>query len=252
MDPNAAQQLLGLLQQMTTLIQGMAGGDAGGDDPMADPTGGDPSGMETPDMTADPSMGDPTAGDPMAMGDAAGGDNLHDRVSQLEEHTGLQKSAGAGLLTRITKLEEALLGVEYQGAAVDRVDQLAKSLGIVTPQQQPVSTASSGVSDDAPEEIPLESLIKAAIRSELSTHLQKSSEATLPDVSDLRQAQPVIQRQPARREPTTLQTDDALMKSAAQFGWEESDLDEEVTFGDVLQLQYNAQQGGSTLFSDDD
>ena len=260
MDPNAVQQLLGLLQQMSTLVQGMAGGDAGGTDPMGDPTGGDPAGMETdpaavdPSMAdpsmADPSMGDPSMADPMAMGDAGGG-NLSDRVSQLEEHTGLQKSADAvGLLARITRLEESLLGVEYEGSAVDRVDQLAKSLGIYKKQVSTANPSPSALEDDAPEEIPLDVLLKTAIRSELA-NLQKSSDG-LPDVNTLRQTQPIIERQTARREPTTLQTDAALVKSAKQFGWEEDDLDQEITFGDVLLLQHRAQQNDSSLFSDDD
>ncbi|MGL5062221.1 MAG: hypothetical protein ACRC62_19775 [Microcoleus sp.] len=177
MNPEQAQALLQALQQAVSIVQQVTG------DPAADPNAANPEAEM--DMAAD-GAGEDMASDPNAemesgmddgmaddmdddMGFEEGDDdemttemgdedgmatgNLHDRISQLESHTGLKKSASSGLNLngRLELLERIHLGTPYEGETVDRVAQLEeKVLG-------------KSAANAAPEVIDFKSLIKAAV-----------------------------------------------------------------------------------------
>lgn len=181
MNPEQAQALLQALQQAVSIVQEIAG------DPAADPNAANPDAeMDMmadgagEEMAADPNaemddgMMDDDMGDDMeGMGDDMGfeegddddmttemGDddgmatgNLHDRVSQLESHTGLKKSASSGLNLngRLEMLERIHLGTPYEGEDADRVAQLEERV------------LGKSAANDAPEVIDFKSLIKAAV-----------------------------------------------------------------------------------------
>lgn len=180
MNPEQAKALLQALQQAVSIVQEVAG------DPAADPNAANPDAeMDMmadgagEEMAADPNaemddgmmdddMGDDMEGMDDDMGFEEGDDdemttemgddgmatgNLHDRVSQLESHTGLKKSASSGLNLngRLEMLERIHLGTPYEGEDVDRVAQLEeKVLG-------------KSAANDAPEVIDFKSLIKVAV-----------------------------------------------------------------------------------------
>jgi hypothetical protein len=259
MDPQTIQALMGVFQQgLQILQQAQGGGSAPGAAPMGGPpmagaapmgAGGPPGGpmMDEDDMDDDDDYADDDGneGDETDMDDdgMGGGQSLHDRVSQLEGHTGLKKSASGSLSERLDALESELLGLEYEGPLVERVMQLEKAAGINYP------------SNDAPDEIPLDALIKSAIQAGISRGMAElaGSSDELPNPAKLRKGakdQRYGQRRGRSPQP---QSDAELAKTAAQMGWDEGDLDEPVSLGDALLMQYHAQQSGEALpFPDDD
>lgn len=256
MDQQMVQALMGVFQQgLQILQQAQTGGSAPpgpmGAAPGAPPMGQPPMGGGAPPMDDDADddedmydaddgddMDDDAAGDDDGMG---GGQSLHDRVSQLEGHTGLKKSARGSLSDRLDALESQLLGQEYEGPMVDRVAQLEKAAGISFPED-----------DGAPDEIPLDSLIKSAIQQGIQKGMAELVQADpgnddeIPDVRSMRKSARDA-RYGQRRGQRTITTDAELVKAASQFGWSDDDLDEPVTFGDALLMQYNVQQGGEPL-----
>lgn len=270
MDPQTIQALMGPLQQMLQVLQqAQAGGAAAagvpGANPMAPgaapPAGGPPGGA----MDDDDDMYEDDAGNPGDMDDDAaddgmgGGASLHDRVSQLEGHTGLKKSAAGGTLSdRITGLEIEVLGTEYEGPMVERVRQLEKAAGIHSTGMR--KSAQTAV-DESPDEIPLDVLIKSAIQTGIQqgiAALAGGGDDDSNDIPDLTQMRKAARnggdRYGKRRAsaPTSL-SDADLVKSAAGLGWSEDELDQEFSLGDALQMQYNAQQAGEAIpFADDD
>ncbi len=183
MNPEQAQALLQALQQAVSIVQEVAGdpaadpnaanpdaemdmmADGAGEDMAADPNAEMESGMMDDGMEDMDDMDDMDDGmgfeegddDEMTtdMGDDDGmaTGNLHDRVSQLESHTGLKKSASSGLdlNARLEMLERIHLGTPYTGENDDRVAQLeGKVLG-------------KSAAADEPDVIDFKSLIKAAV-----------------------------------------------------------------------------------------
>lgn len=249
MDQQMIQALMGVFQQgLQILQQAQTGGSAPpgpmGAAPGAPPMGQPPMGSGAPPMDDDADddedmyddddgdMDDDAAGDDDGMG---GGQSLHDRVSQLEGHTGLKKSARGSLSDRLDALESELLGQEYEGPMVDRVAQLEKAAGI-------------SYTSDAPDEIPLDSLIKSAIQQGIQRGMAElvANDGNIPDVQSMRKSARG-DRYGQRRGQRTITTDAELVKAASQFGWDDDELDEPVTLGDALMMQYHAQQGGEPL-----
>jgi hypothetical protein len=270
-DPQVIQQLTQVFQQGLTILQ--AAGGAATDptaDPMADPMGGgmpamgDASaddGTDDMDMMGGDDMG--MGGDDMGMGGDDG--NLHDRVSQLEDHTGLKKSASAPIVVRLDNLEEHWLGETYEGSAVQRVAQLENVAGLRKAANQTRRTkqtrtpANQTRQDDAPDVIPLDSLIKAAITEGIAQVMKQQAPAAeddeLPSVESLRKSgrrnQPVVTQR--RGVPHAIQSDAALTKAAQAFGYsDEDDLDQPAGLGDYLLMQYHASRSGSPVFTGDD
>ncbi len=265
MDPQTIQALMGVFQQgLQILQQAQGGGSAPGAGPMGGPpmagaapmgapgAGGPPGGAmgddDDEDMDDD-DYSDDDGNDGMDDGDMdedgmGGGQSLHDRVSQLEGHTGLKKSAGGSISDRLDALESELLGLEYEGPLVERVQQLEKAAGIGYP------------GDDAPEEIPLDALIKSAIQSGIQqgmAELVGDDGDDLPAPGKLRKGARGDRYGQRRGRSPRPQSDAELIKTAAQMGWDEGDLDEPVSLGDALMMQYHAQQSGEALpFPDDD
>lgn len=284
MDPKAVQALLQLLQQMSQILQsasaaptGEPDGDEGDDEEMegADASMDDDMGDEGDDMEgADASMGDdemdedddemdddsldkdmdetmpmPKKKPSKMMG--GGGSSLHDRISALESHTGLKKSASnLPLVQRVDVLEDYHLGEQYEGSVLERVGQLE---GIVLGK-------SASVDDAAPEEIALDDLIKAAVAEgsakavklalqELGLNKSAGRSRELPDLQTMRKAaktgNPTYGR---RRSQATEMTDVQLQKSAQRWGMDGEDLDDPLTLGDSLMALFNAGRGsGGTL-----
>jgi len=250
MDPQIAQQLQQALQQLTMLVQQAAGGggdpgmDPGmaGDDPNMDPNmaGGDP-GMD-PDM--DPNM------DP----DMDKGMNLHDRLSNLEAHTGLRKAASVPITAFLDNLESQYLGQEFEGPIPARVGQLETALGI------DLSKSAAITDDDAPQEIALDSLIKTAMQGAIAPLVQRMDRLEgqgdgegIPSVGSLRKAARAGGVSVGRRRSgaTTVQNDDDLTKAAQDWGLD-GELDEKVTWGEALSLLYQGQKSGLLSTADDD
>lgn len=266
MDQTVISQLLAQLAQMQTVLQqamGAPGSAPGG----APPAAGGPPGGPMDDGGDDDMYGD-DQGNPGDMGDDAADDgmgdgaSLHDRVSQLEGHTGLKKSASESLSLgdRITDLEIGLLGTEYEGPMVERVRQLEKTAGGRFSTGMRKSAAEAAM-DESPEEIPLDALIKSAIQQGIQQGLAALGQAggggngEIPDLTQMRKAaRNGSDRFGQRRgNAATALSDADLVKSAAQLGWSENDLDQEFSLGDALQMQYNAQQAGEAIpFADDD
>jgi hypothetical protein len=264
MDPQTLQALMGVFQQGLQILQSAQAG-AG-----APPTAGAPAANGAPPMAAGaPPAMDPDDEDMMEEDDedmdapeamdaddeddmddsGMGGSSLHDRVSQLENHTGLKKSArGGSLLDAVAALEETILGTEYEGPLVDRVNQLEKAAGI-----------SQRAQDQAPDEIPLENLIKSAIESgiqqAMATRDPEDNEDpdAIPDLRQMRKAAKGQRYGSRKGVAGAIVSDEDLVKSAASLGWDGDDLDRPVSFGDALLLQYHSQQAGEPLpFSADE
>lgn len=192
-----------------------------------DEDGAEEDGPEGPGMTDDD-------------GDGMGASSLHDRVSQLENHTGLKKSAGGGLLDKVAALELEILGTEYEGPLMARVGQLEKAAGV---RPEP----------EAPQEIALDELIKSAIQEGIKQYASARPAADddeddiIPDLSAMRKAARDGRFGKRRGRAPEVATDEDLVKSAANFGWREDSLDQPVSFGDALLLQFHAQQAGEAL-----
>lgn len=248
MDQELLQGLTQIFQQGLQLLQQaqqggggamspgqMGDDDMGGDDedPSAPPAGMPGGGMMGGGM---PGGDDGDGMDPSGMD---GGDTLHDRVSALEGHTGLKKAARGSMGDRLDALEDEILGQQYDGPMALRVRQLEKALGGVPRQQS--------LADTAPEEIPLDALIKAAVEQAVGKQGQNGG---LPSVSSLRKSanQAAIGR---RSQAPNLQGDAELIKAANQWGMGD-DLDEPVSFGDALMMQYRAATAGIELPDDED
>jgi hypothetical protein len=268
MDPQTIQALMAVFQQGLQILQqaqGAAGAPgapamAGGAPGMPPTTPGDDDmGEDDDDQFADDAGNDGAAPDGMdddMDGDGLGSASLHDRVSQLENHTGLKKSASGGTLgDRISALEDEILGVEYEGPMIQRVSQLEKAAGV-----GPKPKASNPV-EDAPDEIPLDQLIKSAIQTGIQQAMAEKGitadvdDADLPDPATMRKAARQNGNHYGQRRASApvQQTDEQLAKSAAALGWDEEDLDAEPSLGDVLLLQYHTQQMGEPMpFADDE
>ena len=189
----------------------------------------------------DPGEMDPNAGMPGEMppddqgmpptgmaGDGTGG-SLHDRVSQLEDHTGLKKSAqGLPMAERIDALERHYLGEEFDGDPHKRVLQLEKAAR----------------QDEAPDTIPLDVLIKSAVQEGIRQGLAQQQDM-LPDLNRQR-----YQGSQRRAQVSTVQSDTDLQKAAQAWGYAGDDLDEPATLGDCLAYQWHVAQGGRALPAD--
>ncbi|MBD2019330.1 hypothetical protein H6F43_03920 [Leptolyngbya sp. FACHB-36] len=255
MDPQAIQALMQTLQQAVQILQSAASDTAPGDDDdkdMPQPNAamdddGDADDMD--DLDKDMVDGDDD-------GDAA---TLHDRIAQLEQHTGLKKSANAvPVLERIDALEDHWLGEQYEGAVADRVAQLER---VAKLQKSTKPARTQPTDDDAPEVIHLDALIKTAIsegvkvgvREVVSQMQSDTTSRTLPPVSEMRKQASQTRYNQRKAQPPTVQGDAELIKSAQSWGYEDGDLDKPVGLGDVLLAQYHAQQnGGSAFLFDDD
>lgn len=279
MDPNLIQSLMAPLQQMLQILQQAQGaGAAPGADPSAAPPGAAPAGGGPMDDSAPPGMEDDDddddrygddaslpggdGGDPMAVGDdgMGGGASLHDRVSKLEGHTGLKKSASSpvGLLDRVAELEEVILGTEYEGPLGDRIGQLEKAAGVSTPKPATVAAES----DEAPDEIPLDALIKSAIQAGIKEGMsaiaktmpqRQGDDDDLPNPATMRKAAANGNHYGQRRAaPQAIAGDADLVKAAQNMGYTDEDLDAPASFGDLLMYQYHVGQGGQMLHSGDD
>lgn len=255
MDPQLTQQLTQLVQQMLQVLQSAGGG---GNDPSAmmddDDDGDEQEQMAPPDGEMPMDEGDEEEDDeqmPMDKGDAMGGASLHDRVKQLESHTGLKKSAShLPIGDRLDMLEKLHLGQCYDGAVHLRVGQLEKALH----------------QDDAPDVIPLDDLIKTAIAEGIKQgmgqmKMQKSaaqdddddSEYELPSIRQLRKQAEQARISRPKRQVTVVSGDDDLTKAARAYGYtDDDDLDQPATFGDFLSAQYHALRAGTAMPMDDD
>lgn len=274
MDTEITQQLTQLVQQMLQVLQAAGGAPQGQEPPDAQDGTMDKGGMMPqqgmqqkpamkPMMKMDdsdaqgmqpgmqPDMGDGDMDDGGDMGDdEMGGDggSLHDRVSQLESHTGLKKSAGAPLVVRLDQLEQAYFGEEYEGPVVLRVQQLEKAAGV----RHQRKAAPPAAQPAAPETIDLGDLIKAAIApvmTKLNALEQQVNNVTeLPTAGFMRKTATTVPRTNGRKaQAHAVGTDADLVKTAQVWGLDGSDLDAPLSFGDSLQAMYNSQRNGGTL-----
>jgi hypothetical protein len=207
------QQTAALLQTMQQAVQILQAGAGAGDSaaPEADGMAADPSMMGGDADDLDPSMGDDAEmmDDPTMTGMDGGMDGgmpepgLHDRVEQLETHTGLKKAATAGLSLeeRLDQLESIHLGQEYEGEVADRIEQLEG-----TPRLSKALAKAAQASADAPEQIDLKELINAAVAqgraaglAEAQALQKQASPTEVPALGELRsvsnrKAQPALQK----------------------------------------------------------
>lgn len=254
MNPQAIQQMTQLVQQLLQVLQTAGGaGDAGESPEMMDKSNHMYK-MDDPEMMDDSEMGDEMMGDPTMMGDGMPMEPLDKRVANLEAHMGLKKSANTSLIQRIDNLENFLLGEEFQGPIVARVQQLEKSAGISPARATKKTTAAA---DEAPDVIPLDALIKSAVQQGIKAGLQAQEQQRLatPQQAD-ELPDPKTMRKSARQQSAvygqrrasahTVVTDADLAKAA---GYNESELDEPVGFGDFLMAQYRMSQSGSGMIS---
>lgn len=243
MDPAVLDQLAQLFEQGLMLLQ-QAG--AGASDPNAmDPNAMDPSQGMSGEMPPDPNAMDPNQGMPGEMppddqglppsgdGPDGTGGSLHDRVSELENHTGLKKSAHSSMAERLDALERHYLGEEYDGDPYLRLAALEKAAGVTEAQ------------NEAPETIPLDVLIKSAIEQGIRQGLEQQNQ----NLPDLRQQRYSSQR---RSTPTTVQTDEQLTKAAQAWGYSDDELDQPVGLGDALLYQYHVIQSGKAIPLDEE
>jgi DNA-binding ferritin-like protein len=192
MDDQKVAALTQVLQQAVQILQSISGGAA---DPNADPNA-DPAMMDDGDPdNLDPTMGD--AADPNADPNAdpsmggMGQPGLHDRVEQLESHTGLKKSATAGLSIeeRLEQLEEIHLDTAFDGEIVDRIAQLESVPKLAKSLAKSATT-------EAPDQIDIAELLDAAVqrgRDSVLAELRKttavatkSKDEVAPDLGQLR------------------------------------------------------------------
>lgn len=271
MDQQLIQSLMMCFQQGLTLLQQAQAG-AGAGNPMGgdgmddgDMAGGPDDGMDeggmgdggaVPPPMADGEDGDMDDMDGTAMG---GGGTLHDRVQQLESHTGLKKSAQSlPLGERVDALEDEILGQQFEGPMVQRVAQLEKAVG---------GDLHKAADDEAPQEIPLDALIKSAIANGISQgmrqmrrELQKSAAADdgddLPEPSTLRKNARQATYGQRRGQQHTVSGDADLIKAAQDWGMDvgsDEDLDQPIGFGDAMMALYQITQNGEAIpYSGDD
>ncbi|MDA0267539.1 MAG: hypothetical protein O3A14_11410 [Cyanobacteria bacterium] len=249
MDPQFLQQLAQIFQQGLTLTQqAMQQGGGGMMPPDGDGDEGPGAGMMPPGAPG----GDGDEDDPNGMGapdgDGMGGDgSLHDRVSALEDHTGLAKTAGERPGTmgdRLDFLEDEILGQQFDGPMLLRVQQLEKALGTVP-----------DLADSAPDEIPLEALIKSAAAQAARAAVAEmagNSGGQLPSPQSMRKTAGRGHIGERKAQQPLIRTDEQLVKAAQTWGLSDGDLDAPVSFGDVLQMQYEANKAGVAFPLDDD
>ena len=270
MDDAVLQQLQALVGQLAQVLQQAGGGGMDGGDPaMADAgMGADPAMMDDPnDPAAGAGVPDEDEAAKMAMRSQMmkmkGGSNLDNRIAALEQHTGLRKAAsGKGAVPtadRVAYLEEELLGTEYRGRLVERIEQLEEAAGL----QKSAAIASSDEFDDAPDEINLTELLQTAVQAGIEkgmVALNKSANngsgtvyEELPGVGELRKqaARQKVFNQP-KRQRTTIQDDEALTKALERFGWDKEELDKPLTTGEKLWLQYHGLKSGMRISLSDD
>jgi len=267
MDPNLIKQLMQSLQSALQILQTAQQSSTG--DNLADGTGDDDGDMPDPDMmggdgggddddSTDPSAaGADPAADPSA--DPSSGGNLHDRLSKLEHHTGLKKSARGSFSERLDLLEEDLLGELFDGPTIDRVRQLEKAAGVIeTDAVEEVEEPQEA--DEAPETIDLGNLIKAAIAEVKDDFVaivdQKLAalnidDEELPDSEVMRKAAKSAQFGKRKSRPQAIGSDDDLSKSIMQT-WADEDLDQPATFGDALMVMTRADRSGYSLFPEEE
>jgi hypothetical protein len=191
----------------------------------------------------DPSMGDATdpamaGGDPSMGGMPAAG--LDDRVSQLESHTGLKKSAIAGLSIedRLDQLEAIHLGEEYTGELIERVEQLE---GVPKLAKALAKSAAT----EAPDQIDIAALLDAAVqrgRDSVLAELRKTSNTATKAKTEVAPELGELRSVGIRR----AQSPQKLLEKSA------NDELAEVGFGGALQGLYFMSQNGLSTYSDDD
>lgn len=227
------QKIAALLQVMQQAVQILQSGSGAGADPAADPSAmmddGDADNLD-PEMgdAADPAMADPNA-DPAMGGMEQPG--LHDRVEQLENHTGLNKSASAGLTLdqRLDQLEKIHLDTAFDGEIVDRIEQLE-----ATPKLSK-ALAKAATAIEAPEQIDLKALLAEAVqqgRESVLAELRKSP-ATQDGLPDLGQMRNVA----ARRSQSGVELNKSAEETpAVDFG--------DTPFTTALSVMYEMGRGG--------
>ncbi len=279
-DPKVAQALLQSLQQVMQIIQSAAGAnDEGGDEEMDDGDDMEMDKMSSKkkmkkksdfmqddeeDMDDEDEMSDDDSDDTMDedMDDEPDGDeysddgdedddepqmkssdsSLHNRLSKLERHTGLKKAASnTPIVKRIDRLENEVLGEEYEGSARDRVEQLESvTLGKAAKSSQKKRR------DEAPDVIPLDALIKTAVATGIEKGLRqqnqrKKKKSSLTPIQEMRKnAGNGIRYGSRKGQPVANSSDEALTKTAQNWGVDGSDLDAPVGFGDALMTLYQA------------
>ena len=247
MDKELLQQLSQVFQQGLKILQnaGAAGGDDDEDDEDLDTgadmdddededdeggfdmDGGDDDDDEDEDDDADDEDDEDDADEDDDMEDDDEGgdmpDNLHDRISKLEQHTGLKKFAKSGdmpLVLRLDNLEEHYLGETYEGTPYERTSQLEGYTG-------------TGLAKSAsPNVIPLDSLIKSAIGA------GSASDDDYPSPASLRKS--AVRYGTSRRSTHAIASDDDLTKAAESWGYDEDELDEPIGLADLLRAQIHA------------
>jgi hypothetical protein len=265
LDQKAMQALMQSLQQALQILQSasaapggddeMDEGDDMGDDAM-DPNASlddemdeDEMGAEMGDedgMDEDDEMGDDLDKD---MGSMGSGSNLSDRIAKLESHTGLKKSAtNMPLVQRVDALEDWHLGEQYEGSVAQRVEQLEGVLGLAS-------------SDEAPDVIALDDLIKSAIAEGASLAVKNAFKEmgiadgkggkppkgrNLPNVGEMRKAAASTQYG-RRRSQAPEFTDEALAKAAKDWSMEGEDLEAPIGLADALMAQFFAGRSGGSL-----
>lgn len=288
LDEKATKALMQTLQQALQILQSSAGGSDGDDDMEMDDDmdssddmnmdkdmnpneGMDAQGMGDEDMDMEDDDDDTAdMGDDMDMEDDEeddGGDmkaSLNDRIARLEQHTGLKKAATAGtLLERIDQLETHWLGEEYEGSAQDRVEQLESIVLNKSATDEDRHRGSGRVeeSDESPDVIPLDDLIKTAIKEGITAGMQQLSKSAanepddeLPSAQELRRNRKMsksakgIKYGDRKAQAHLVQTDADLQKAASNLGMG-GDLDAPVSMGEALQMMYLAQSGSTGSYT---
>lgn len=283
MDPKVAQALLQTLQQAMQIIQSAAGGDDEGDgeemdegdDMQMDKMSSKKKMKKKSDFMQDEEMDeedddedDEDMDDSESMDDSdemsdeegysddedddeetmkAGESSLHDRLSKLEQHTGLKKAASTTpIVKRVDRLENEVLGEEYEGSVRDRVAQLETvTLG-------KAAKSSKKKRDEAPDVIPLDDLIKTAVATGIEQGLKQrrnqgqrksNKKSNLTSIQELRKNANVsggVQYGRRKSQPVANSSDEALTKTAQAWGVDSSDLDAPVSFGEALMTLYQA------------
>jgi hypothetical protein len=267
LDQKAMQALMQSLQQALQILQS-ASAAPGGDDEMDDENDGDADNM-SPDASFDDGDADNMDDDEMDddmdgemddegeeddeldkdMGSMGSGSNLSDRIAKLESHTGLKKSAtNMPLVQRVDALEDWHLGEQYEGSVAQRVEQLEGVLGLAS-------------SDEAPDVIALDDLIKSAIAEGASLAVKNAFKEmgiadgkggkppkgrNLPNVGEMRKAAASTQYG-RRRSQAPEFTDEALAKAAKDWSMEGEDLEAPIGLADALMAQFFAGRSGGSL-----
>jgi hypothetical protein len=266
LDQKAMQALMQSLQQALQILQSASAAPGGDDEMDEDDEMGDdamdPNASLDDEMDEDDEMGDEMGdedemdeddemGDDLDkdMGSMGSGSSLSDRIAKLESHTGLKKSAtNMPLVQRVDALEDWHLGEQYEGSVAQRVEQLEGVLGLAS-------------SDEAPDVIALDDLIKSAIAEgakiavknafkEMGVTSGKGGKPpkgrNLPNVGEMRKAAASTQYG-RRRSQAPEFTDEALAKAAKDWSMEGEDLEAPIGLADALMAQFYAGRSGGSL-----